>query len=105
MPERALIAAYMMTNKPFGTLYTGVTSHLVRRICEHRDGLVPGFMAKWGLKRLVWYEPFELITDAIQREKTVKHYVRAWKINLFGAENPHWADLFPSLLRQTEHKL
>ena len=105
MPGRALIAAYMMTNKPYGALYTGMTAHLVRRIVEHREGLVPGFTRKWGLKRLVWWESFELITDAIQREKTVKHYVRDWKTNLIEAENPRWEDLFPMLLRITGHDL
>jgi putative endonuclease len=105
MAARDLIAAYLMTNKPYGTLYAGVTSDLIRRIHEHREGLVPGFTAQWGLKRLVWFERFGSVTEAIQREKTIKHYVRAWKINLIERDNPHWDDLYPGLLRMAEHKL
>ena len=105
MSGRDLIAAYMMTNKDYGTLYTGVTSNLIRRIHEHREGVVPGFTATWGLKRLVWFQLFGSVTEAIQREKTVKRYVRAWKIKLIEADNPHWLDLYPELVRLRGHKL
>jgi putative endonuclease len=70
---------YIMTNRPNGILYTGVTSDLARRAWEHREGLVKGFTQRYGLKRLVYTEFFEDIRDAIQREKNMKHYSRAWK--------------------------
>ena len=105
MPDRALIAVYMMTNQPYGTLYVGVTSNLFRRYYEHREGLVPGFTKTHGVTRLVWFERFELMTDAIQREKSLKRYLRDWKINLIERDNPHWQDLGPSLLAWQEHKL
>jgi len=98
MAERTLIAVYMLTNQPMGTLYVGVTNNLFRRMEEHRAGVFPGFTKTYGLKRLIWYEPHELITSAIQREKTLKHYVRDWKTNLIERENPHWDDLYPALL-------
>ncbi len=66
-----------MTNRPNGTLYTGVTSDIARRAFEHREGLVKGFTRRYGLKRLVYMEFYESIRDAIQREKTMKHYSRA----------------------------
>ena len=91
--ERPLVAAYIVTNKPFGTLYTGVTSNLYQRVHQHRTGAFPGFTKEHGLKRLVWFEPFELMTSAIRREKTLKRYLRAWKINLIERENPDWDDL------------
>ena len=91
------IAVYMMASGRHGTLYIGVTSDLARRAYEHREGLVPGFTKEYGCKRLVWYEAFDLMTDAIQREKTVKHWVRAWKVNVIERENPDWDDLYASL--------
>lgn len=66
--EREFIAVYLMTNSPRGTLYVGVTNNLYRRVYEHREGLLPGFTKAHGLKRLVWFEPFEFMTNAIQRE-------------------------------------
>jgi putative endonuclease len=64
---------YIMTNRPNGTLYTGVTNDLSRRAFEHREGLYDGFTKRYGLKRLVWYECYEDIRDAIQRERNMKH--------------------------------
>ncbi len=94
--ERPFIAAYMMANRPQGNLYVGVTRNLAQRVQQHRDGTFPGFTREHGLKRLVWYEPFEAITDAIHREKALKRYLRDWKINLIERENPHWEDLAES---------
>ena len=71
-----------MTNGRNGVLYAGVTSNLPRRAFEHREGLVKGFTKRYGLKRLVYYEQFDHIRDAIQREKTIKHWPRAWKVRL-----------------------
>ncbi len=84
---------YIMTSKANGPLYVGVTSDLPRRIYEHREGLIDGFTRRYGLKRLVYYERFDDIRDAIQREKTMKHWPRAWKVNLILGMNPSWADL------------
>ena len=80
-----------------GTLYIGVTSQLSRRMWEHRDGVYPGFTKRYGLRRLVWYEPYEDMSIAIQREKSLKRWPRDWKINLIERENPHWSDLYDSL--------
>ena len=88
---------YIMTNRPNGTLYVGVTSDLPRRAWEHREGLVDGFTKKYGLKRLVYAERHEDIRDAIQREKTIKHWPRAWRVRLINAENRAWEDLYESL--------
>ena len=93
----AYIAVYMLTNRMRGTLYIGVTSPLSRRMWEHREGLYRGFTKTYGLKRLVWYEPFEDMSNAIQREKSLKRWPRQWKINLIERENPHWDDLYPGL--------
>jgi putative endonuclease len=85
---------YIMANRPQGVIYVGVTSDLERRAVEHREGLVPGFTKRYGLKRLVYAEPHDDITTAIQREKTMKHWSRAWKVELIEAQNPAWDDLF-----------
>jgi putative endonuclease len=78
-------------------LYVGVTNDLVRRVWEHREGIAEGFTAKYRLKRLVWAERHENIRTAIQREKNIKHWPRAWKIDLILAQNPEWNDLFEEL--------
>ena len=88
---------YIVTNRPNGTLYTGVTSNLSRRIHEHREGLINGFSKRYGLKLLVYYEQYETINDAIQREKNMKHWQRAWKVRLILDLNPHWDDLYETL--------
>ncbi|WP_330084648.1 GIY-YIG nuclease family protein [Methylocystis iwaonis] len=88
---------YIVTNRPNGTLYLGVTSNLARRGWEHREGVIDGFTKQYGLKRLVWYEPFEDIRTAIQREKTMKHWPRAWKVRLILDMNPEWRDLYEDL--------
>ena len=79
-------------------LYTGVTNDIQRRVSEHSDKRVPGFSARYTVRELVYFEPFGDINEAIQREKTLKHYVRDWKINLIERDNPNWADLYPALL-------
>ncbi|RAK61680.1 GIY-YIG nuclease family protein [Phenylobacterium hankyongense] len=87
-----------MADRMRGTLYIGVTGQLVRRVWEHREGIVPGFTSKYGLKRLVWFEPFEGMLNAIQREKSLKRWPREWKINLIERENPHWDDLYDGIV-------
>jgi putative endonuclease len=88
---------YIMSNKRDGTLYTGVTSNLSRRIWEHREGVIDGFSKRYGLKRLVYYEPYDDIRNALQREKNMKHSPRAWKLNLIHEMNPDWEDLYGRL--------
>ena len=88
---------YIVTNKPRGTLYIGVTSDIARRAFEHREGAIAGFTKQHGLKLLVFVERHEEILTAIQREKTMKHWSRAWKIKAIVAQNPEWEDLYPKL--------
>jgi putative endonuclease len=85
---------YIVTNKPRGVLYIGVTTDLIRRISEHRQSLIPGFSSKYNCTRLVWYEVHEDVRVAIQREKSLKRWYRDWKIGLIERENPAWRDLF-----------
>lgn len=88
---------YIVTNKPYGTPYIGVTSNLVQRIHQHREGIVPGFTSKYLLKRLVYFEQFGTMELAITREKQLKNWHRPWKINLIEAANPQWRDLAEDL--------
>jgi putative endonuclease len=92
-----VIAVYIMASGRHGTIYIGVTSDLNRRVFEHREGAVPGFTKTYGCKRLVWYEPFETITTAIQKEKSLKRWSREWKTNLIERTNPVWGDLYETL--------
>jgi putative endonuclease len=92
------IAVYIMASRRHGTIYTGVTSQLPNRVWQHREDMIPGFTRTYGVHRLVWYEPHESMTLAIQREKSIKKYKREWKINLIEQENPRWDDLFPALV-------
>ena len=88
---------YIMANRPSGTLYVGVTSNLARRVWEHRAGLAEGFTRRYGLKWLVYAECYDDIRSAIQREKNIKHWPRAWKIRLILDANPAWDDLYQGL--------
>ena len=88
---------YIMTNRPSGTLYVGVTADIARRAWEHREGIVDGFTKRYGLKLLVYVEQHDEIERAIQREKTIKHWPRAWKIDLIRATNPGRQDLYDTL--------
>ena len=88
---------YIMTNRPNGTLYIGVTSDLGRRVHEHREGLIAGFTKAYGLKRLVWYEWHDEIEAAIQRETSMKRWYRAYKTRTIMARNPDWNDLYEEL--------
>jgi putative endonuclease len=84
---------YILASKRNGTLYIGVTNDLARRCQEHRDGMVPGFTRRYGVKLLVYYETFGEIEDAIHRESRLKKYKRAWKLNLIEKDNVEWLDL------------
>jgi putative endonuclease len=90
---------YIPTNRPNGILYVGGTNDLVRRVFEHRSGFVDGFTKRYGLKRLVYFEKFDDIRDAIQREHNIKHWSRAWKVRTIVAMNPNWDDLFDTIVQ------
>jgi len=89
---------YIMTNRPNGTLYTGVTADIMRRVYQHRTGETPGFTKRYGLTRLVYFERHEEIALAIACETNIKGWPRAWKIRLIRGLNPDWEDLYDSLL-------
>lgn len=89
----------MLASKPYGTLYIGISGNLVSRIALHKAGDVEGFTKTYGVHRLVWFEWFNDVQLAIRREKTMKQWRRAWKINLIERANPHWEDLYPGLLQ------
>ena len=88
---------YILASRRNGTLYIGVTNDLVRRLFEHRSGRVAGFTARYGVKRLVYFESHPDVEAAIRREKSLKRWRRAWKIRLVEQGNPDWHDLYPGL--------
>jgi putative endonuclease len=88
---------YIMANKRNGTLYTGVTSDLLRRVHQHRQGLMPGFAGRYGCRLLVWYEPHDEMSAAIAREKQIKAGSRGKKLALIEVLNPAWRDLFDDI--------
>ncbi len=88
---------YIMTNRKDGTLYIGVTANLVKRAYEHKEGFVKGFTKRYNLKKLVYYEVFDDIYNALQREKNLKHWIRDWKIQLIEKQNPEWKDLYEEI--------
>jgi putative endonuclease len=89
---------YFMASAPNGILYVGVTSELVQRVYQHRNGLVPGFTKRYSIKRLVYFEQYDDIRLAIQREHNIKHWSRTWKVRLILANNPEWNDLYDSIV-------
>ena len=89
---------YLMASAPRGTLYTGITSDLVRRVHQHRTGSVPGFTATYAVKRLVWFEVFHDVDQAILREKRIKRWRRGWKYDLVEKDNHGWVDLWGELV-------
>lgn len=88
---------YLLASRTHGTLYVGVTSHLRQRVWQHRTHAIAGFTARYGVTRLVWYEVHQEMRAAIEREKALKEWKRAWKIELIEAFNPDWRDLFDTL--------
>ena len=88
---------YILASRRNGTLYIGVTNNLARRVYEHRTEAVAGFTSRYGVTMLVWYEDYERIDEAITREKMLKRWRRAWKIELIEAFNPDWRDLYATL--------
>lgn len=91
-------AVYIMANKKNGTLYTGVTSDLVRRVFAHKAGTTPGFASRYGCTRLVYFEVHDTMADAIAREKQIKAGARRQKLTLIEAMNPEWRDLADTIL-------
>ncbi|WP_010183862.1 GIY-YIG nuclease family protein [Sphingomonas sp. PAMC 26605] len=88
---------YIMASGRNGTIYLGVTSDLLKRAWEHRNGVVAGFTKKYGCNRLVWYEAYDGIEEARQRELRMKEWKRAWKVKQIEGLNPDWDDLFDTL--------
>jgi putative endonuclease len=84
---------YLLANGHYGALYVGVTSDLIGRLWQHRNGVIPGFTKRYKVHRLVHFETFDDMTSAIAREKQLKRWHRQWKINLLQRENRHWEDL------------
>ena len=92
-------AVYILASRRNGTLYIGVTSDLVRRIWQHRTGVFDGFTKRYRLHRLVYFETHDTMYDAIRREKQLKAWNRAWKIELIERDNPMWSDLWDVIVR------
>jgi putative endonuclease len=91
-------SVYMLASKRRGTLYIGVTSDLVRRIWEHRTNAIEGFSRRHEIHQLVWYELHGTMESAVQREKALKNWKRAWKLELIETNNPDWQDLYHTIL-------
>ena len=89
---------YMLASRRNGTLHLGVTAHLMTRVSQHRSDIADGFTKEYVVHNLVWFENHETMAQAIAREKAIKEWRRAWKIELIEASNPYWLDLYPSLL-------
>jgi putative endonuclease len=90
---------YIVANGLGGTLYIGVTNDLIRRVHEHKNKVAEGFTKKYDVDRLLYFEAFDDIENAIRREKRLKKWNRAWKIRLIEGTNPNWTDLYPSIAR------
>jgi putative endonuclease len=99
MREEAGGWTYILASAHMGTLYTGSTRDLVARIYQHKEGVFAGFTSRYGVTRLVWFEPHESVAAAYAREKSIKRWRRDWKIRLIEENNPHWEDLYPALAR------
>ncbi|MDP8228914.1 MAG: GIY-YIG nuclease family protein [Candidatus Electryoneaceae bacterium] len=89
---------YILAGMQNGTLYIGVTRNLIKRVYEHRNGMVAGFTKKYSVKLLVYYESTENVNAAIVREKQLKKWERQWKLDLIESVNPHWDDLYDEII-------
>ena len=89
---------YIMASEKRGTLYIGVTSNLIQRVWQHKEGIAEGFSQRYGTKSLVYFEQHESMESAILREKQMKKWRRQWKLNLIAEQNPDWDDLWESIL-------
>ena len=88
---------YILASRIGGTLYIGMTNNLVRRVFEHRSKVAAGFTKRYGVVRLVYYEQYDDVENAIRREKRLKNWNRAWKVRLIEEKNPNWVDLYPAI--------
>lgn len=93
-----LCCVYILASRRNGTLYVGVTSELLKRIWQHKNDVTDGFTKRYRVHMLVWYEPHETMESAIEREKHIKKWNRAWKLRLIEQSNPDWEDLFDRLI-------
>ena len=91
-------AVYILTSKRNGTLYTGVTSKLVKRVWEHKNNMVEGFTKRYSVHKLVWYELHENMESAILKEKRIKGWKRTWKLQMIENDNPDWQDLYHNIV-------
>ncbi|RYG09085.1 MAG: GIY-YIG nuclease family protein [Burkholderiales bacterium] len=91
---------YLMASQSNGTLYIGVTSDLVRRVWQHKNGVFEGFTKRYRVDLLVWFEQHATMESAITREKALKKWRRAWKVKLIETGNPRWCDLWPAITGQ-----
>ena len=98
MRESFSPTAYLLASRRNGTLYTGVTSNLMARVHQHRQGFVRGFTRRYGIKLLVWFEQHATMESAITREKQIKKWNRAWKLELIEKNNPEWRDLYEDII-------
>lgn len=90
-------AVYLLASERNGTLYVGVTSNLIQRIWQHREGIIEGFSREYSVKKSVWYEMHATMESAIKREKSLKKWNRAWKLKLIEERNPEWIDLWSEI--------
>ena len=93
---------YMLASGPCGYVYVGVTNDLIRRVAEHKQGLIPGYTCERGIDQLVWFETHQYIDEAIKREKRIKRWLRPWKFALVEKENPRWLDLYGEVRSNAE---
>ena len=89
---------YILASRRNGTLYTGVTSNLIKRVWQHKNDLADGFTRKHRIHTLVWFEQHQTMESAIRREKAIKEWNRAWKLRLIEETNPEWRDLYPEII-------
>jgi putative endonuclease len=94
MIEAKAFFVYILASQRNGTLYVGVTNDLIRRVSEHKQGIIKGFTSKYNVKQLVYYETFSNVIEAISREKQLKKWNRGWKLKLIEKGNPKWEDLY-----------
>lgn len=100
MRKKESFYVYILASKRYGTLYIGMTSDLIKRVWEQKNGIIEGFTKKYNVHQLVYYERHERAETAIKRERNMKEWKRAWKIKLIEKDNPNWWDLYPSLAKR-----
>lgn len=93
-----MLYVYIVTNKPYGVLYIGLTRDIAKRSLEHKMGLLDGFAKRYQLKQIVFAEPYGQFEEAIKRKRQLRHWQREWKLRLIESTNPRWEDLYPASL-------